>query len=117
MPISRSARAACVVVLTTIGTAGLTANATDLFIGGTIGEIYLGDSRTGGFELFGGNCLDLIQALALDDASIYAGDLGGGSDCLGRPCFPDDGGRHGGQCGCVVRRSREWQDDLEARGR
>ena len=41
-------------------------NATDLFVAGTIGEVYVGDSEIGGFEPLGGACLGSIQALAMD---------------------------------------------------
>jgi hypothetical protein len=54
------------------------AAATDLYIAGTLGEVYQGDSETGGFQLFGGICLGSIQALAMDDSFIYAGDNIGG---------------------------------------
>ncbi len=50
----------------------------DLFVAGTIGEIYMGSADTGGFERFAGLCLAPIQALAYDDSVIYAGDLNGG---------------------------------------
>ena len=52
--------------------------ATDLYIAGTLGEVYQGDSETGGFQLFGGVCLGSIQAMAMDDSFIYAGDNIGG---------------------------------------
>ena len=52
--------------------------AADLFVAGTIGEVYKGDSRTGGFEQFGGICLSPVRALAYDAASVYAGDQNGG---------------------------------------
>ena len=54
------------------------ATATDLYIAGTLGEVYQGDSVTGGFELFGGICLGSIQAMAMDESFIYAGDNIGG---------------------------------------
>ncbi len=50
----------------------------DLYVAGTIGEVYRGSAITGGFEPFAGICLGPIQALALDDARIYAGDIVGG---------------------------------------
>ena len=53
-------------------------SATDLFVAGTIGEVYIGDSETGGFQPLGGACLGSIQALAMDDSYIYAGDVIGG---------------------------------------
>ncbi len=59
-------------------TVAVPAKAADLFIAGTIGEVYKGDSETGGFQPFGGACLGPIQALAMDDSNIYAGDLVGG---------------------------------------
>ncbi len=52
--------------------------AADLFVAGTIGEVYKGDSRSGAFEYFGGICLAPVRALAFDAASVYAGDLNGG---------------------------------------
>ena len=52
--------------------------ATDLFVAGTIGEVYVGDSEHGGFQPLGGACLGSIQALAMDDLYIYAGDEIGG---------------------------------------
>ncbi len=57
---------------------GSPAQAADLFVAGTIGEVYKGDSETGGFEYFGGICLAPAHALAIDDANIYVGDLNGG---------------------------------------
>ena len=36
-----------------LGVVAVPANAGDLLIAGTIGEVYQGDSETGGFELFG----------------------------------------------------------------
>ena len=53
-------------------------SATDLYVAGTIGEVYLGDSVHGGFQPLGGACLGPIQALAMDDLYIYAGDSIGG---------------------------------------
>jgi hypothetical protein len=58
------------------GPAGLTAG--DVFIAGTIGEVYKGDALTGDFQPFAGICLGQIQALALDSQTIYAGDVVGG---------------------------------------
>ena len=52
--------------------------ATDLYLAGTIGEVYVGDSETGGFQPLAGACLGSIQALAMDDSYIYAGDNIGG---------------------------------------
>ncbi len=52
--------------------------AADLYIAGTIGEVYVGDSEKGGFHPLGGACLGSIQALAMDDSFIYAGDIIGG---------------------------------------
>ena len=54
------------------------AQAVDLFVAGTIGEVYKGDSAIGGFEYFGGICLAPAHALAIDSANIYVGDLNGG---------------------------------------
>ncbi len=74
-------RLAFIVSVTTCITIGAPANspllAADLFIAGTIGVVYKGDSVTGGFTPFAATCLAPIQALALDDANIYAGDLTG----------------------------------------
>ncbi len=53
-------------------------SATDLYVAGTIGEVYVGDSVHGGFQPLGGACLGPIQALAMDDLYIYAGDAIGG---------------------------------------
>ncbi len=61
-----------------LGLAAGPATATDLYIAGTLGEVYRGDSQTGGFELFGGVCLGSIEAMAMDDSFIYAGDNIGG---------------------------------------
>ncbi len=61
-----------------LGLATGPAAANDLYIAGTLGEVYQGDSVTGGFELFGGICLGSIQAMAMDDSFIYAGDNIGG---------------------------------------
>ncbi len=54
------------------------AGAADLFVAGTLGEVYVADSHVGQFDLFGGICLAPIQSLAIDDASVFAGDLNGG---------------------------------------
>ena len=49
-------------------------NGDDLFIAGTLGEVYKGNAYTGNFQQFGTACLGQVQALALDETSIYAGD-------------------------------------------
>jgi len=54
------------------------AHATGLYVAGTIGEVYVGDSEHGGFQPLGGACLGSIRALAMDDLYIYAGDEIGG---------------------------------------
>ncbi len=54
------------------------AAAADLLGAGTIGEVLVGDSHTGGFVYFGGICLAPIHSLAADDAGVYAGDSNGG---------------------------------------
>ena len=61
-----------------LGLAAGPTSATDLYIAGTLGEVYQGDSETGNFHLFGGICLGSIQAMAMDDSFIYAGDNIGG---------------------------------------
>ena len=53
---------------------GLPVQAGDLYVAGTIGEVYMGDSETGNFALFGGTCLAPVRALATDNSNIYAGD-------------------------------------------
>ncbi len=57
----------------------------------------LGNALTGGFQPFAAICLGPIQALALSDSTIYAGDLVGGvarfdlatGDFLGASLVPD----------------------------
>ena len=66
------------VVSLALGIAAGGAGAADLFVAGTLGEVYVADSHVGQFELFGGICLAPIQSLAIDDASVFAGDLNGG---------------------------------------
>ncbi len=61
-----------------LGVVAVPGRAADLYIAGTIGEVYVGDSETGGFEILGGACLGSIQALAMDDQYMYAGDVVGG---------------------------------------
>ncbi len=69
----------------------------DLYVAGTIGEVYKGNALTGGFQPFAGICLGPIQALALSDTTIYAGDLVGAvvrfdmatGDFLGATFVPD----------------------------
>ena len=61
-----------------LGLAAGAAGGADLFVAGTLGEVYVGDPDVGQFELFGGICLAPIQSLAIDDASVFAGDLNGG---------------------------------------
>ena len=73
------------------------ARAADLYIAGPIGEVYKGDTETGGFQLFGGASLGPIQALVMDDSNIHAGDVVGGvtqfdlatGESLGRFFAPD----------------------------
>ncbi len=66
------------VVSLALGIAAGGAGAADLFVAGTLGEVYVADSDVGQFELFGGICLAEIHSLAIDDASVFAGDLNGG---------------------------------------
>ncbi len=76
--ICRSLIAAAPAGMLAVAVLSAPARAADLFVAGTIGEVYKGDSHTGGFEYFGGICLAPVHALAIDDANIYAGDLNGG---------------------------------------
>ena len=66
------------VVSLALGLAAGGAGGADLFVAGTLGEVYFADPDVGEFELFGGICLAPIQSLAIDDASVFAGDLNGG---------------------------------------
>ena len=50
------------------------AQAADLFIAGPLGAVWKGDSVTGQFELFGDLCLGPINALAITNGTVYAGD-------------------------------------------
>lgn len=50
------------------------AAADDLFVAGTVGEVYKGSSATGGFAHWGGVCLGPITALTIDDQHVYAGE-------------------------------------------
>ena len=64
----------------TLANASLTApvHADALLVAGTIGEVYSGDPRTGGFVYWGGICLAPVHSMALDEAHVYAGDSNGG---------------------------------------
>ncbi len=66
------------VVSLALGIAAGGAGAADLFVAGTLGEVYFADPDVGQFELFGGICLAPIHSMAIDDASVFAGDLNGG---------------------------------------
>ena len=63
----------------------------------TIDDPEQGNALTGGFQSFAGICLGPIQALALSDTTIYAGDIVGGvvrfdlatGDFLGATFVPD----------------------------
>ncbi len=48
--------------------------AADLFIAGPLGAVWKGDSATGQFQLFGDLCLGPINALAITNGTVYAGD-------------------------------------------
>ncbi len=61
-----------------LGLAAGAAGGADLFVAGTLGEVYLADPDIGDFELFGGICLAPVHSLTIDDASVFAGDLNGG---------------------------------------
>ena len=50
------------------------ARAADLFIAGPLGAVWKGDSATGEFQLFGDICLGSINALAIANGTVYAGD-------------------------------------------
>ena len=50
----------------------------ELYVAGTIGEVYVADPAVGVFEHFGGICLAPIHSLAIGDVRVYAGDLNGG---------------------------------------
>ncbi len=50
------------------------ARAADLFIAGPLGAVWKGDSVTGQFQLFGDLCLGPINALAIANGTVYAGD-------------------------------------------
>ena len=74
----RAAFAVLAAVIPGIGVLNAPAGAGNLFVAGTVGEVYRGDSETGGFQPFGGICLGPVHDLAMDEGSIYAGDLNGG---------------------------------------
>lgn len=74
MPSQHRIAAGITVLIAICGASNSLVTAEDLFIAGPIGVVYKGDSVTGDFELFGAACLGPIQALALGDADIYAGD-------------------------------------------
>ncbi len=50
----------------------------ELYVAGTIGEVYVGDPAVGVFEHFGGICLAPVHSLAIGDVRVYAGDINGG---------------------------------------
>ena len=50
----------------------------ELYVAGTIGEVYMGHPETGGFEYWGGICLAPVHSLGIDDANVFAGDSNGG---------------------------------------
>ena len=59
---SRRAVTASLKVLVSLGITSFTpARAVDLYVAGTIGEVYKGDSVTGGFALFGATTLVLSK--------------------------------------------------------
>ncbi len=86
----------------------------DLYVAGTVGEVYRGSAWVGGFEPFAGLCLQPVQAIAMDGAHIYAGDLAGGiarfdrvtGDFLGVEFFP----------GPITGMARDGQELLIANG-
>ena len=75
---SRRTTALALIALGSAVAFGGPAGAADLYLGGTIGEVYVGDSETGGFQPLAGACLGSIQALAMDGSFMYAGDNIGG---------------------------------------
>ncbi len=68
-----------VVAAAAAGTIAISAfGGAELYVAGTIGEVYMGDPVTGGFEYWGGICLAPVHSLAIDGANVFAGDANGG---------------------------------------